>query len=382
MEKKDYRNCIAELNLAYNQAKNTASKFNNFIQRSETVTLSQEEKRQELKELLKFKYISNVNRRLIKKILKGEISDRLFMQFYYPSKFNGISKEIEYYEHVLDGESEALTSSRTITIDINDVVSNPKDHYFFSNQQNQQLSNIIDISKYLYGEKEKPNMTWYIKKLVEHWKEYNNSHYFLNGYPARKTGPRYIIYADGSHTLNTMQLLRNSGLRDFELFLPKGFIDSLKHVNLYTRDNTPDDVDFILLFNSIHRLFTRYNITSEQFYIKDASEKGKNVISVEGKDISLSNSSELYSYARQVIQLHEHSLVNTPNSNIQQQNPSKNNERNSQNDNYCCDFKMTDGIEKSSSIRSVENEREWFENNFKNNDFNFDIVNLENDEPI
>ncbi len=67
MEKKDYRNCIAELNLAYNQAKNTASEFNKFIQRSETVTLSQEEKRQELKELLKFKHISNVNRRLIKK---------------------------------------------------------------------------------------------------------------------------------------------------------------------------------------------------------------------------------------------------------------------------------------------------------------------------
>lgn len=289
------------------------------------------------------------------------------MQFYYPRKFNGISKEIEYYKHALDGESKSITSLKTktidindvvsklktITIDINDVVSNPKCNYF----SNTQTSNIIDISKYLYGEKGKQNMTWYIKELVKFWKENNNSHCFLSETIA-KTGPRYIAYANGSHILNTMQLLRNSGLRDSDLFLPKGFIDSLKHIKIYTSDNTPDDIDFILLFNSIHRLFSRYNITSEQFYIKDASEKGKNVISVEGKDISLSNSSELYSYAMQVIQLYEHSLMNTTNSNIQQQNPSRYNGKQGQNDNYCCDFKMTDGIGKSSSIMSVEEERE------------------------
>ncbi len=292
------------------------------------------------------------------------------MQFYYPRKFNGISKEIEYYKHALDGESKSITSLKTktidindvvsklktITIDINDVVSNPKCNYF----SNTQTSNIIDISKYLYGEKGKQNMTWYIKELVKFWKENNNSHCFLSETIA-KTGPRYIAYANGSHILNTMQLLRNSGLRDSDLFLPKGFIDSLKHIKIYTSDNTPDDIDFILLFNSIHRLFSRYNITSEQFYIKDASEKGKNVISVEGKDISLSNSSELYSYAMQVIQLYEHSLMNTTNSNIQQQNPSRYNGKQGQNDNYCCDFKMTDGIGKSSSIMSVEEEREWLE---------------------
>ena len=61
MEKMNYGNCIAELNIAYNQAKNVASKFNNFIQKSETVTLSQEEKRQKLKELLKFKHFFNIN---------------------------------------------------------------------------------------------------------------------------------------------------------------------------------------------------------------------------------------------------------------------------------------------------------------------------------
>ena len=49
---------------------------------------------------------------------------------------------------------------------------------------------------------------------------------------------------------------------------------------------------------------------------------------------------------------------------------------------WFCDFKMTDGIEKSSSIMTVEAEREWLENTLKNNDYNFAIVNLENDELI
>ena len=333
MEKMNYRNCIDELNVAYNQAQDIASRFNNFIQRSETVTLSQEEKKQKLNELLKFKYFSNVNRRLIKKILKGEISDRLFMQFYDPREFNGISKEINYYKHVLDGENKDITPVKTITIDINDVVSNPKAHYFSYSQPCKRCSNIIDISKYLYGEEGKQNMTWYINELVKFWKEHNNSHYCLIGYYPEKTGPRYRIFGNGSHVLNTMQLLRNSGISDLDLFLPKGFIDSLKYVKFDTHDNTPDDVDFILLFNSIHRLFSRYNITGEQFYIKDNSERGKNVIGVKGKDISLSNSYELYSYANQAIQLYQHSSINTSNSNIQQQNPSRYYEGHCQNDN-------------------------------------------------
>lgn len=49
---------------------------------------------------------------------------------------------------------------------------------------------------------------------------------------------------------------------------------------------------------------------------------------------------------------------------------------------WFCDFKMTDGINKSGSIVTVESEREWIEKNLKNNDLNFAIVNLENDELI
>lgn len=46
------------------------------------------------------------------------------------------------------------------------------------------------------------------------------------------------------------------------------------------------------------------------------------------------------------------------------------------------DFKTTDGIGKSSSVMTVESEREWIEKNLKNNDFNFAVVSLENDELI
>ena len=49
---------------------------------------------------------------------------------------------------------------------------------------------------------------------------------------------------------------------------------------------------------------------------------------------------------------------------------------------WFCDFKMTDGIGKSSSITTIQSEIEWIENNNKNGDLNFAIVDLENDELI
>lgn len=49
---------------------------------------------------------------------------------------------------------------------------------------------------------------------------------------------------------------------------------------------------------------------------------------------------------------------------------------------WFCDFKMTDGIKKSSSVMTVASEREWIEKNLKNNEMNFAIVNLGNDEII
>ena len=41
---------------------------------------------------------------------------------------------------------------------------------------------------------------------------------------------------------------------------------------------------------------------------------------------------------------------------------------------WFCDFKMTDGIGKSSSITTIQSEIEWIENNNKNGDLNFAIV--------
>ena len=49
---------------------------------------------------------------------------------------------------------------------------------------------------------------------------------------------------------------------------------------------------------------------------------------------------------------------------------------------WFCDFKVTDGIGKSSTLMNVEAEREWIENSFKNAEFQFAIVNLDNDELI
>lgn len=301
MEKSDYDNCIAELKVSRNQAAERARKFNEDIQRAETVSLTREEKVKKLKELKKFKYFRNIDQSLISKILKGEISDRLFMTFYVAYKFEGISDEISYYKKALDGEEEALTSIRSVRMDINSIVSNPKGSVL----GDHQASNIVEISRNLYTERGKQNLKWYIDEIVKFWKENNNSHFFA-GANLKKTGPRYNLFMNGSHILNTMQLLRNSGLSDSDLNLPEGFIESLKSVRFEVTDNTTDDVEFILLFNSIHKLFTKYNITSEQFHIKDASERGKNVLGVKGKDISISNCEELFNYAVQVVeQLHD-----------------------------------------------------------------------------
>lgn len=296
METTNYSNCIAELKISRNQAEEKARRFYEEIQKAESVSLSREEKVKKLKELKSLKYLSRINQTLVKKIIKGEISDRLFMKFYFPNRNTEIRDEISYYKKALDGEENALTSVRTVIIDINDIVSNPKNYTF----DDRQGSSIVELSKYLYGEHGKHNMDWYIGEIVRFWKEYNNSHFFL-GTNMKKTGPRYNLFMNGSHVLNTMQLLRNSGLSDSDLNLPEGFIESLKQVKVEVADNTTDDIEFILLFNGIHRLFKKYNITSEQFYIKDASEKGKNILGVKGKDISISNCEELFDYAMQVV---------------------------------------------------------------------------------
>lgn len=49
---------------------------------------------------------------------------------------------------------------------------------------------------------------------------------------------------------------------------------------------------------------------------------------------------------------------------------------------WFCDFKMTDGIEKSGNLMTIQAEREWIEQTLKNNELNFAIVSLEKDKLI
>lgn len=51
---------------------------------------------------------------------------------------------------------------------------------------------------------------------------------------------------------------------------------------------------------------------------------------------------------------------------------------------WFCDFKVADGIGSSSNVMTLESEKEWINNNSRNNsnDLNFAIVNLENDKLI
>ena len=49
---------------------------------------------------------------------------------------------------------------------------------------------------------------------------------------------------------------------------------------------------------------------------------------------------------------------------------------------WFCDFKTSDGTEKSGNIVTIESEREWREKTVRNNDLHFAIVKLVNDELI
>ena len=49
---------------------------------------------------------------------------------------------------------------------------------------------------------------------------------------------------------------------------------------------------------------------------------------------------------------------------------------------WFCDFKTSDGTEKSGNIVTIESEREWLEKTVRNNDLHFAIVKLVNDELI
>lgn len=46
------------------------------------------------------------------------------------------------------------------------------------------------------------------------------------------------------------------------------------------------------------------------------------------------------------------------------------------------DFSTSDGVGHSKNMMNIENEREWLETTLKNGNFNFAIVNIENDELI
>ncbi len=49
---------------------------------------------------------------------------------------------------------------------------------------------------------------------------------------------------------------------------------------------------------------------------------------------------------------------------------------------WFCDFSLTDGLGSTGKVENIESEKQWIENALKSNDYNFAIINLENDEII
>lgn len=275
---------------AYTNVVKRVSEFEKKMEEAEQVGLSLSEKRRALKNSFGINYYFKPFWRI------SNPSDRLFQRFYSIRNLdNTMQEEIKRYIQVLDRNSNVFNTPTTITIDINDVVSNPKMNSFqFQNGKSCGV-NIVDISRYLYSEPDKHKMSWYFKKLGEHWKENGQTIYWLNNH-LYKLGTRFDAFGNGSHILNTMQIARNSGLSDKDLGLPHGYIESLTNVKVDIIGNTSDDLEFVLLFNYIHKLFSDRKI-DEEFYIKSASQKGLNIIGIKGKDISIQTKQQLIDYA-------------------------------------------------------------------------------------
>lgn len=121
------------------------------INEAEKVDLSQEEKKKKFKELLGIKYLLGIDYMPFKQMSRGKIPDRIFQKFYSVRFLDEkITEEIKNYKHILDESNSVFGSPVTITIDINDVVSNPKMNSFRSKDGKGHGANIVEISKYLY----------------------------------------------------------------------------------------------------------------------------------------------------------------------------------------------------------------------------------------
>ena len=270
MESKDiYIQCI------YSQVKDAVEAFN----RKLTQKLEAKPPKEKKKIIRKVKH----GKFFVGAFQKEEdIPDEYFISFFdLPSLDVTITAEVEKYERILHLD---YTQGN---LDIKDVVSNPKTNgmtYIDSLNRLYDKTDSVDYYERTFQR--------HMANLKRNWLLFNDRRMCLWGSSFKKIGSKfYISNANGSHLTCLCKLIQISGLSDESLNMPSGFVESLKSIRTIYK-NTTDDLEFVLMFNQMYDLM-KVLYPDIEFYLREFTKKGENIIGIKGTDIEISSVSDM-----------------------------------------------------------------------------------------
>lgn len=211
-----------------------------------------------------------------------DIPDEFFTRFFDIRNLDSsIYAEVRKYEYILNVQYAEGT------FDIKDLVSNPKANGMTYIEALDRLYDKTDSVDYLERTFKK-----HMINLRRNWLQFNDKNMCLWGSTFKKIGDKfYISNANGSHLTCLCKLMQISGMPDVYFDMPEGFISSLKTIKTVYK-NTPDDLEFILMFNRMYEILKSI-YPDIVFYVKNAEKKGINVIGIEGTEIEITSVSDI-----------------------------------------------------------------------------------------
>ena len=253
--------------------------------------------RQKLAKELKPQVPSN-KKRVVKSVRHGKTFIKLFQkEDEIPDEFFIRYFDLKHVDDEIYAEIKKYIKILKIRytigeIDIMDLVSNPKTNGMTYIESLNRLYDKRDSVDY-----EERTFTQHMANLKRNWIHFNEKTMCLWASSFDKIGDKlYISNANGSHLTCLCKLIRLSGLSDEDLDMPNGFVKSLGSIRTMYR-NTPDDLEFILMFNRMFELVKNL-YPGINFYLKSSEKRGINVIGIEGTDIELSTVSDILSFLK------------------------------------------------------------------------------------
>ena len=270
MESKDvYIQCI------YSCVKETVANFNEKLEQK-LVSNPPKEKRKTIRKVKHGKFFVGAFQK------EEDIPDEYFMIFFdLPSLDATITAEVEKYERILHLD---YTQGN---LDIKDLVSNPKANGMTYIESLNRLYDKTDSVDYY-----ERTFQRHMANLKRNWLLFNDRKMCLWASTFKKIGSKfYISNANGSHLTCLCKLIQISGLSDEYLDMPFGFVESLRSIRTMYK-NTPDDLEFVLMFNQMYDLM-KFLYPDIEFYLREFTKKGENIIGIKGTDIEISSVSDI-----------------------------------------------------------------------------------------